>query len=423
LIDDYVGRTGLENYYEETLRKNPGEIRTERDAVGDVISQEITSQPESGDSLVLWLDSALQRKIEEELMKEYQATGAKGGVAIAMDPQTGGILSLVSLPSFDNNLFQKGADIGELQKLLADKQNLKPLFNRAVAGKYLTGSIIKPMIASAALEEKIIPADKKINCQGKIVIPNPWDPSASTTKLDWTAHGWTDMRKAIAESCNVYFYTIGGGYGNQQGLGPSKMKEYLELFGWNKKTGIDLPGEAAGFIPDKNWKKETWGTNWWDGDTYNMAIGQGFLQITPLEVTNALAAVANGGTLFKPQVVYEIVDQNKKVVEKMEPQIFKKDFIDAENLQIVREGMRQTVTGLNSPQASAPDLNYLPVAVAAKTGTAELGNDRYNNWVTVFAPYENPEIVVTVLVEEGGDGTEAALPAAQQILDYYFNNQ
>ena len=418
-IFDWVGRQGLEKSYEEVLRKNPGKLRIEKDALGNIISQETISLPESGKSLVLWLDADLQRKIKEELEKKYKETGAKGAVAIAMNPKTGGILSLVSLPSFDNNLFQKGADPKTLKELLEDPK--ESLLNRVISGRYLTGSTIKPLIASAALEEKIISPQKALNCQGKIVIPNPWDPASPTIKKDWTTHGFTDLRKAIAESCNVYFYTLGGGFGNQEGLGVIRIKKYLELFGWGQITGIDLPGEATGFVPDKEWKKKTLKEAWVDGDTYNLAIGQGFIKITPLEVVTAFAAIANGGKLLQPQAVQKIVDKEKNVVEELKPEIIRENFIDPKNLQIVREGMRQAVTGENSPLASAVTLNSLPVSAATKTGTAELGKDRYNKWVTVFAPYEDPEIVLTVMIENVKGAQTVVLPVAKAILEWYFN--
>jgi penicillin-binding protein 2 len=417
-VNDWVGRAGIENFYEEVLRKNPGKLKVERDALGNIISKEIISLPESGKSLVLWLDANLQRKIKEELEKELQIIGSNKAAAVALDPKTGGVLALVSLPSFDNNLFQKGADLDALKKLLEDPE--EPLFNRVISGRYLTGSTIKPLIASAVLEEKIIDPDKKINCQGKIIIPNPWIPNASSTKKDWTVHGWTDLRKAIAESCNVYFYTVGGGFGKQEGLGPTKIKEYLEFFGWSDITGIDLPGETEGFVPDKEWKRETFGKGWWDGDTYNLSIGQGFLQITPLEVVTAMTAIANGGRLYQPQIVQKIVDKEKNIIKEIKPKIIRENFIDPQNLQIVREGMRQAVTGKNSPQASAVLLNSLPVKVAAKTGTAELGKDHYHNWITVFAPYDEPEIVLTIMIEDVKGLQAAALPVAKNILEWYF---
>ncbi|MDP2864576.1 MAG: penicillin-binding protein 2 [bacterium] len=423
-IFDYVGKTGLEKFYEEILRKNSGKLRLEKDALGNIISKEIIQLPGPGKSLALWLDSDLQKKIEEELGKVLKNVGAQKAAAVALDPKTGGVLSLVSLPSFDNNLFQKGADPQVLQDLLEDPSELKPFFNRVIAGRYLIGSTIKPLIASAALEEKIISPDKKINDnQGFITIPNPWDPSSPTIKKDWMIHGWTDMRKAIAESCNVYFYTVGGGYGDQEGLGPTRIKKYLQLFGWGEETGIDLPGEATGFIPDKEWKKETWGQGWWDGDTYNLSIGQGYLEITPLEVATGLASIANGGKLFQPQVVQKIVDTSEgseKIVKEMRPEIIRENFIDPENLQIVREGMREAVT-----YGSSVILNSLPVKAASKTGTAELGCDSYgncyyHNWVTVFAPYDDPQIVLTIVIEDVKGMQAAALPVAKEVLEWYF---
>lgn len=439
-IFDWVGRSGLEKSYEESLRKNPGKLRVEKDAKGNLISQEVISLPESGKSLVLWLDSGLQKKIKQELENILQSLGAQKAAAVAMDPKTGGVLGLVSLPDFDNNLFQKGADPKTLKELLEDPQ--ESLLNRVISGRYLTGSTIKPLIASAALQEKIISPDKKINDdKGYIIIPNPWDPSLPPSiRRDWSIHGWTDMRQAIAQSCNVYFYTVGGGYGDQQGLGPTKIKKYLSFFGWTEEAGIDLPGEATGFVPDKEWKKNYFKKKedqiWQDGDTYNLSIGQGFLQITPLEVVTAFSAIANGGKLLQPQAVQKIVDSEKnvgdepegsslpfanaRVVEEFQPKVIRENFIDPANLQIVREGMRQAVTGVNSPQASSIILNSLPVTAAAKTGTAELGNNYYHNWVTVFAPYDDPQIVLTIMIEKVKGVQAAVLPVARDVLNWYF---
>jgi len=421
-IFDYVGRDGVENSYEKVLRKNPGKIRIERDAKGNIISKEIVSLPESGKSLVLYLDSDLQKKIKEVLEKKVKEVGAKGAAAVALDPKTGGVLAQVSLPGFDNNIFSKGNQ-KEIQELLDPKND--SLFNRAIKGKYLTGSTIKPLIASAALEEKIISPEKKINAQGKISVQDQWNPEKVWEYNDWAVHGWTDMRKAIAQSVNVYFYTIGGGYGDQKGLGPTKIKEYLEKFGWNQKTGIDLPGEVEGFIPDPSWKKSYFERKedqvWVDGDTYNLSIGQGFLQITPLEVAVSFVPIANGGKLLKPQVVQKIVDERKNTVKEFGPVILKESFIDPENLKVVREGMRQAVTGENSPKASATLLNSLPVSAAAKTGTAELGGDYYHNWITVFAPYDDPKIVLTIVIEKVKGVKVATLPIAEEVLEWYFS--
>ena len=414
-------KTGLESFYDEYLKEKPGEFHLERDAQGNLISERILSLPEPGNSLVLWLDSQLQEKVQEELAKGIAEVGSKKGAVVVLDAKTGGVLSLVSMPTFNNNFFSQGMSVKEWNEI--NNNPYSPLLNRVVSAGYLIGSTIKPLIASAVLEEEIIRPDKKIFCQGKITIPNPWDPSSPTIKKDWTTHHWTDMRKAIAESCNVYFYTVGGGYEEQEGLGPTRIKKYLELFGWGEKTGIDVEGEIAGFIPDKEWKKKKWGQGWWDGDTYNLSIGQGFLEISPLEVVNSFAAIANGGTLFQPQLVKEIVDKEKEIIKTFESKVIRQNFISSANLQIVREGMRQAVTGKNSPQASAMVLNSLPVAVAAKTGTAEIGNGYYHNWVTVFAPYDDPEIVLTLVIEDIKGDRVAALPVAKAILEWYFRNE
>lgn len=417
---DYVGKSGLESSYEETLRKEPGELRFERDAHGNIISREIISLPGPGHSLILWLDSNLQNKIKEVLEKTLKNIGSKKAAAVALNPQNGGVLSLISLPSFDNNLFSKGADIQILKNLLSDPQ--ESLFNRAISGLYPTGSTIKPLVAVAALEEGIISASKKINCQGKIVIPHPYESEVIYEKHDWRVHYATDLKKAIAESCNVYFYTIGGGYEEQKGLGPSKIKKYLELFNWANKTGVDLPGESIGLIPSPDWKKEKKKENWWDGDTYNLAIGQGDILITPLQVASSFVAIANRGTLYKPEIVKEIIDSEKNLIEEIKPEIIRENFIDDKNIQIVREGMRDAVTGENAPFASAVVLNSLPVSAAAKTGTAQTPKpDYYHNWVIVFAPYDKPEIVLTIMIEDVKDVQVAALPAAKEILEWYFN--
>lgn len=414
---DYVGKDGLEKVYENNLHKNSGELQIERDVLGNVISKEITSLPKSGESLVLWIDADLQKKIQEELKKKMQDLNVKKAVGVAFDPNTGGVLAMVSLPSYDNNLFNKGSDEKALSSIFKDSSS--PLWNRVISGQYPTGSSIKPLIASAALQEEIIDPDKQINCQGYIEVPHRYDPENSDTLNDMVAHGLTDLRKALAVSCNVYFYTVGGGYKDQQGLGPSRIKKYLELFGWGKETGVDLLGETTGFIPSQEWKKTVKKENWWDGDTYHLSIGQGDLLATPLQVVSAIAAVANGGKLLQPQIVKKIIDTSSrptKVVEEFKPTILNQDFISPENLQIVREGMRDGVI-----YGSSVSLNSLPVKVASKTGTAQTNRaEYYLNWVNVFAPYENPEIVLTIMFEDVYGIQAAALPVAKNVLEWYF---
>jgi penicillin-binding protein 2 len=421
-ILDYVGRSGLESYYEETLRKNSGKLQIEKDVRGNVISKETVSLPEPGKSLVLYLDSSLQGKIKEELERKLKDVGSVHGAAVALDPKTGGVLALVSLPSFDSNAFSQGNQ-EEIGKILKDKK--EPLFNLALSGLFPTGSTIKPFIASAALEEKIISPEKKIYSPGYIEVPNRYDPEIVYKFLDQAPPNWYDIRRAIAFSSNVYFYTIGGGFGGQEGLGPTRIKKYLELFGWGSKTGIDLPGEARGLIPSPEWKKNVKNEGWWDGDTYNMAIGQGNILATPLQVASAFVVIANGGKLFQPEVVQKVINSSasspdssaSSLIEEIQPKIIRENFIKPENLQAVKEGMRQAVTG-----GGSVILNDLPVKVAAKTGTAETSKENvYHNWVTVFAPYDDPQIVLTVMLEDVKGVQAAALPVAKEVLNWYFS--
>jgi penicillin-binding protein 2 len=415
-------KMGLEQSYDEFLKEKPGEILVERDARGNLISQKVLSYPQSGDSLVLWLDSKLQRKIEEELNKKIKELGAKGGAGVALDPKTGGVLALVSLPSFDNNLFSQGMSEEEWKKLAQDPS--QPLFNWAIAGGYPTGSAIKPLIALAGLEEGIISPKKEIHCQGEIQVTSPWNPKIKWRFGDWKVHGWTDLKKAIAESCNIYFYHLGGGYGNQEGLGPSRIKKYLSLFGWGKKTGIDLPGEEDGFLPDPDWKKEKLGQNWYDGDTYHLSIGQGYLRVTPLQMAVSFLPLANDGKLLKPKLVQKIVDSQGNLIKESEPEIIRENFIKKENLEIVRQGMRQAVTN----GTATGWLDQLPVAAGAKTGSAQTGKkdpsdqkDYLDTWIVVFAPYEDPKIVLTLMIKNVKEGQVTVLPVAKAILEWYFS--
>lgn len=419
---DYIGKDGIERSYEEVLRRNPGKIKIERDVFGNQISKEIVSLPEPGESLLLWLDLELQQKLEESLHSNLERLGSKRAVGIAINPKTGGIMAMVNIPSYDNNIFnlpRENAD--EIRDLLNNSE--KPLFNRAVAGQYPTGSTIKPLVAAAALEEGLITPEKQIYAGGKIEIPHRYDPSIVYTYRDLRVHGLTDMRKAIAASVNVYFYAIGGGYQDQPGLGPTRIKRYLELFSWGERTGIDLPNEQKGLIPSPEWKREAKNESWWDGDTYNLSIGQGDIFITPLQVALSFAGIANGGTLYSPRAVKSIIDSNGNEKE-IEPEVIRSNFITPKNMEVIREGMRATVTGENSPHASAMSLNLLSEKVAAKTGTAQIPKkDHYHNWIAVFGPYEDPEIALVVLVEEVKGVQPATIPVAREVLEWYFNNR
>ena len=418
-INDYIGKTGLEKYYETYLRGKTGQSKSVKSATGLKSDNQVLLQPEVGDNLVLNIDADLQEQVYNALEKSIKKVGAKKGAAVAMDPRTGAVLALVSYPSYDDNSFSGGISQEEYSKILNDQS--QPLFDRAIAAKYPTGSTIKPFEASAALQEKIISPDKLINDPGYILIQSQYDPNVTYRYGGVTPHGLVDMRKAIAVSSNIYFYTVGGGYGDQQGLGPTRIKKYLSLFGWNEKTGIDLPGEFSGFIPDPAWKKATKGSSWVDGDTYNLSIGQSDLQTTPLQVATAYCAIANGGTLYKPQIVNKIISGSTgspQIVEQFAPEVIRDNFIDSANLQIVREGMRD---GVYKPYGLSSYLKDLPVQVAAKTGTAEIGyQNRFNVWSSVFAPYDNPQIVIVVTVEDVEGLGAVTLPVAHDALNWYF---
>ncbi len=416
LSNNYIGKSGLEKSYEESLRVDPGQMKLERDVFGKLKSEELISSPQSGKNLILSIDSDLQKEIYLNLEKKLNEIGSQKASVIATNPQTGEVLSLVSYPGFDSNAFSL-RDKEKIYDVFNDPR--QPLLNRVISGGYSVGSTIKPLIAIAALEEKIVSPDKQFYSSGQITIPNPWNPSNPSVFRDNQAHGWVDLRRSIAVSSNVYFYIVGGGYKDQDGLGPNLIKKYLNMFGWGSKTNIDLPEEKTGFIPDPEWKSEVRNDFWRVGDTYNISIGQGDISVTPLQVSYAFNAVANNGKLMKPMIVKEIIDDQRNIIEIKEPEAVKSNFISDSSIKEVRKGMRDTVL-----YGSASMLNSLPVQAAAKTGTTQISKkNHYHNWVTVFAPYDDPEIVLTIILEEVQGIRAAAVPLAGDILHWYFSEK
>lgn len=409
---DYIGKSGLEYSWEKELKGVPGQKNIEVDALGrqKKIVNEVPAQ--DGSNLRLAIDADLQRKTEAVVDNYLKKLNLHRASVIIMNPQTGELLSLVSVPAYDNNLFAKGIKQDTYQKYLDDPE--RPLFNRAVSGEFPSGSTFKLVVASAALQEKIITETTSFLSTGGLHI-GQW------TFPDWKAggHGNTNVKKAIAESVNTFFYYIGGGYQDFVGLGVDRLAKYAKLFGLGVKTGIDLPNEASGFVPTADWKKATKGESWYIGDTYHFAIGQGDVLVTPLQVANYTATVANGGKLMEPHLVNAILDSNNNVVKEIAPKIIRENFIDAANNLIVREGMRQTVLA-----GSARSLQTVPVPVAGKTGTAQWSSKKAPHaWFTGFAPYDNPELVITVMVEEGREGSSVSVPIAKEILQWYFGGR
>lgn len=409
LIDDYIGKTGLELYYENFLRGSYGKKLVEVDSFGEIKNIFTRQAPQTGKDIFLSIDNELQKKLYNEIKQMLWGLRTNRAAGIALNPNTGKILALVSFPDFDNNKFIQELSKEEFEKI---KQNpSKPLFNRVITGTYPPGSTIKPLIAIATLKEKIVEPNKVINCFGSLTIQNKYYPEIFYTFNDWKVHGLTNIVKAIAESCNVYFYTVGGGYGKIKGLGIEKISYYLKRFGLGKILGIDLPGEAKGLVPNESWKRENRDEDWYIGDTYNVSIGQGDIMATPLQIALATAIITNDGTLFKPQIIDKIDE------DLIAPQIIKDIAVEKEIFDIVKKGMREAII-----YGSAKYLYDLPIKVAGKTGTAQApGNKAPHAWFTAFAPYENPEIVLTILIENGGEGSAVAVPIAKEVLRWYFS--
>jgi len=445
---DHIGLAGLEATFEEELKGQAGYRPVVVDAHGrEMYTVGQPQPPTPGHNLILTIDLELQRAVEDALRRGIEAAYSQSGVAIVMDPRNGAILALVSLPSYDNNLFAQGISAEEYAKLSQDPN--RPLLNHAISGIYPPGSTFKIIPAAAGLEEGVITPQTLLGDgedganDGTIWLPNryfPEDRRQDQPFYCWShklgyGHGRINLVQAIAVSCDIYFYQLAGGYYDFEGLGIERLKEYARLFGLGEVTGIDLPGEHPGLVPDPQWKRLTYAENWVTGDTYNMAIGQGFVLATPLQMLNATAAVANGGYLYRPQLVYQITDADGNVLRSFTPELIRELPIAYEHLAVVREGMYQAVNWKHgtSTKAALPD-----VAVAGKTGTAEFFIDRNQDgwpdrdakgnlpthaWFTAFAPYEEPEIALVVFIFEGGEGSSTAAPVAAEILRAYFDLQ
>lgn len=410
LPSDSIGKTGVEKIYENYLRGTYGEKRVEVNAQGREQQVIAEVEPLSGSNLLLSIDSKIQNKMEEIVSKKLKEFKKDRASAIVLDPKSGEILALVSYPGFDNNDFSGGISKDKYNEYLNDPNN--PLFNRAISGNFPSGSVIKPAFASAALQENVITANTSFLSTGGLRVAQWFFP-------DWQVggHGITNVRKSLALSVNTFYYYIGGGYGDFVGLGVDKMNEYLKKFGFGKLLGIDLPAESGGFLPTPQWKQRIKKEPWYIGDTYNYSIGQGDFLTTPLQIAAMTATIANGGTLYKPHTVKQIVNQETNEITDIKPEVLDQNFIDKSNLNTVRLGMKDCVS-----YGSCATLSSLPFDTAGKTGTAQWSQEKDTHaWFTSFAPFENPEIVVTVLVEEGGEGGIAAEPIAKEFYEWWSN--
>ena len=395
---DIIGKAGLEKYYDDILRGEKGGKEVEVDALGQEIATLLHQKPVPGKDLVLTIDRDLQ------LYGENLLFGKKGSIMVS-DPNSGEILALVNRPSFSPNIFANGISSSDWQRLSSDADY--PLTNRSVQGVYSPGSIFKVVTAIAALEEGVTDRKRKIYCSGTFEL-------AGQVFTCWkeTGHGGLSIVDGIAHSCNIYFYTLG------KDLGIERYNNYMQKFGLGEKTGIDLPAEAIGTIPSAQWKRREVKEIWFPGDTINLSIGQGYLLLTPLQVHNLITTIAAEGEVYKLHLVKKIISVDGETVEEIKPEIYKKVDFSSDTFKIIKEGLRQTILKGTGWRANIKEL-----AVAGKTGTAQNPQGETHAWFIGFAPYEDPEICITVFLENGGEGGEAAAPIARAMLEKYFSIQ
>jgi len=421
-INDRVGATGLEDTYESELRGRPGRVMYEVEASGRTVTDLRTEEAIPGENLVLTLDTDLQRSVTQTLSEGLRQGNV--GVAIVSDARNGEILALVSLPSYDNNVFTDDSREDELTSLLKDPE--QPFFHRAISGNYPPGSTFKLVTALGALQEQVASRETVINSKGVIFVQHDFYPGVSQRFPDWPGapQGRLNLIQAIANSTNVHFFYLGGGNEPEGfvGLGNERLARYARAIGFGVPTTIDLPGESAGTVPDEAWKLQMVGEKWVKGDTYNMSIGQGYVEATPLQVHSMTGMLANGGRVLRPHVVKQIVNSDGTVIRQARTEVIREPDVAPRHFRTIVEGME---AGFNGPLLR--DFRIPGLRVAGKTGTAEYGQAASpqgelptHGWFTGFAPAEDPRYVVTVFVERGSSSRDAA-PIAARILRHLFD--
>jgi penicillin-binding protein 2 len=425
--DDFIGQTGIERTFESQLRGSPGEEQMEVDATGrEVRSLNVTS-PGPGENLTLTVDANLQQYISELLsssLDRFQTASV-----VALDPRDGEVLALVHQPSYDNNLFSGGIAADDYQRLIQDPRH--PLLDGAVAAAYPPGETFHVITALAGLQTGVITSTTSIDCPGFITVPNRFDPTVGTRLLDARTLGTQDVEAAVADACKVYFYQVGGGdpSGKMAGVGVEGLAHYAQLFGLGDPTGIDLVDEVGGLVPSVRWKRQTLNQEWVPIDTYQMAVGQGYMTATPLQMANVAAAIANGGTLFRPQIVLGMSADNSSQEPAFHPDVIRKLPIDPAYLDLVRKGMidafgsGKTATGATydgaSKLAAVEGWSGGGVAGSVEFGVPDAqGNLATHGWFIGFAPADHPTIALSVFLEKGSGPNDAAR-IAQQILAHY----
>lgn len=432
---DRIGVAGIEAIFEDALRGEKGSQLVEADVLGRVIRVvEERAVPSPGGNVYLTVDLDLQRSVEEALRRGMaRAHNSPRGVAIVMNPRTGEVLAMVSLPTYDDNLFAQGISTSDWRRLNEDVH--RPLMNHAVSDRLPPGSVFKIVVATAALREGVLTPKTKLHCPGTIVVPNkyfPNDPGRDQPFHCWfrAGHGTLDIVGGLAHSCDIFFYKVGGGFEEDgfEGLGVDRIAEYARMFGFGTCTGVELTAEIGGTVPTATWKRLAVGENWSTGDTYNLAIGQGYLEVTPLQMLNAVNVVANGGTLYRPSVVHHVTDANGNVTQPFEPDVISATLpISPEIWSLIQQGMELAVVDGTATDSFPP---IESVRVAGKTGTAQFCDDIMcgagyaqpeHAWFAAFAPVGNPEVSVIAFLYNGGEGSEYAVPVVYDILRYYFD--
>ena len=386
-IKDLIGKDGVERLYDRVLRGKNGGMQIRVDNRGRQVRVMSYRKPKSGRDVYLTLDAGLQKEV-------YRLFDNRPGAAIFMDPRNGEILSLVSSPAYDPN--------GSISDAIREENS--PLLNRAIMGVYPPGSVFKIITSMAALESKSIKPDTGFVCTGKFKMGKD---EVSCWNKD--GHGYVDLEKAIAWSCNVYFCNVG------LLTGVDKISEYANLFGLGRKTGIELFGESSGFVPSKEWKRLEKKEIWYPGDTANLSIGQGDLTVTPLQIARMIACVANGGMLVRPHILKRAGDTEAAdfKIENLK--------VSKENLDAVRRGMRAVI---EDPDGTGNNAASKIVSISAKTGTVQVGPGIVpHGWFAGFAPSENPQICFAVFLENGGSGGDAPAEIAKLALEYWFRNR
>lgn len=415
--DERLGQSGLELAYDQYLRGKSGARIIEVTALGNEENLVAERKPMAGKNLLTSVDLKLQEVASASLEKALKKYQGEGAALVAQRPENGEVVALVSLPAYDPNFFSQSSSDNEerLRQLFQDSSS--PLTNRVISGLYPPGSTFKLLTASAALEEKVITLDSRVNDTGVIAV-------GEFTFSDWKVggHGLIGLIEAIAKSCDTFFYIVGGGYQAQPGVGVDRLAAWARRSGFGQLTQIDLGTEAEGLVPDPAWKEKVKGEPWYVGNTYHLSIGQGDLLVTPLQLNNFTNFLANGNHLWRPFIVEQVTGADGYGVWKSSPRSLRENFISPETVRAVREGMHQATLSGGTAYFAFQNSSY---SSAGKTGTAEYGDSKLKKthaWYTAFAPYDNPQISLTVLIEGGGEGSVAAALTAREVFDWYFKD-